>query len=122
MNRRYFFFAILVIIILTLVYVFVLNDAQTEADFSVESSELIIAEDNVQSIVGVIKNNTDQPVDELELEIILMDDEGNTVGTLFTKTGEIQAGGTAGFDLKLVEIGPVSEFEVSIVDSKEKSN
>ncbi|NNK88120.1 MAG: hypothetical protein HKO90_07535 [Flavobacteriaceae bacterium] len=122
MNRRYFFFAILAIIILAMIYVFVLNDEQTEAGFSVESSELIMAEDDVQSIAGVIRNNTDQAVDAMELEIKLFDDEGNAIGTLFTKTGEILADSTTAFYLKLVDISPVSEFEVSIVNSKEKSD
>ena len=122
MNRRYFFFAILVILIFAMIYVFVLNDEQTEAGFSVESSELIMTEDNVQSIAGVIRNNTDQTVDALKLEIKLFDDEGNAFSILFTETGEILADSTAVFNLNLDDMEPVSEFEVSIVNSKEKSD
>ena len=115
MNRRYFYFAILVLILGGLFFVFYLDSDLIDKRFEVESAELITISDDQQAIRGTIKSNAESEVPGLKVVVKLTGEDGEIISQGFTHTDQIQPGQVTEFEFKLVDFEMVASFEIQSI-------
>ncbi|MBT8257970.1 MAG: FxLYD domain-containing protein [Bacteroidia bacterium] len=112
MNRRYFYFAILALILLGLFYVYYLGTDDFDDRFELVSSELMDTSSENQAIKGVILNKSDEKFQGLWVGVKLYDAEGKHIATSKTKTLNIWPGRTTEFIFELIDLDPVTDYKI----------
>ncbi len=112
MNRRYFYFAILALILLGLFYVYYLGTDDFDDRFELVSSELMDTSSENQAIKGVILNKSDEKFQGLWVGVKLYDSEGKHIATSKTKTLNIWPGRTTEFIFELIDLDPVTDYKI----------
>ena len=87
---------------------------QTDKYEFIEEPTLSTNEYGNQIIVGVIKNNTSVDKDYIQVSFTLYDANGNNIGTAWTNTNNLKAGGTWKFEAMISEDG-MATFELDEV-------
>ena len=87
---------------------------QTDKYEFIEEPTLSTNEYGNQIIVGVIKNNTSVDKDYIQVSFTLYDADGNNIGTAWTNTNNLKAGGTWKFEAGILEDN-VESFELDEV-------
>ena len=87
---------------------------QTDKYEFIEEPTLSTNEYGNQIIVGVIKNNTSVDKDYIQVSFTLYDANGNNIGTAWTNTNNLKAGGTWKFEAGILEDN-VESFELDEV-------
>ena len=87
---------------------------QTDKYEFIEEPALSTNEYGNQIIVGVIKNNTSVDKDYIQVSFTLYDADGNNIGTAWTNTNNLKAGGTWKFEAGILEDN-VESFELDEV-------
>ena len=87
---------------------------QTDKYEFIEEPTLSTNEYGNQIIVGVIKNNTSVDKDYIQVSFTLYDANGNNIGTAWTNTNNLKAGGTWKFEAGILEDN-VESFEIDEV-------
>ena len=87
---------------------------QTDKYEFIEEPTLSTNEYGNQIIVGVIKNNTSVDKDYIQVSFTLYDANGNNIGTAWTNTNNLKAGGTWKFEAMISE-DEMATFELDEV-------
>ena len=87
---------------------------QTDKYEFIEEPTLSTNEYGNQIIVGVIKNNTNIDKGYIQVSFTLYDADGNNIGTAWTNTNNLKAGGTWKFEAGILEDN-VESFELDEV-------
>ncbi len=121
MNRRYFYFAILVLIIAGVLYLFLLQNDGIDERIEIQTSELVQREGDTQHIELTIKNVSQDTIPQLLIGIELYDGYGKKTWEGSILANDILPGQISKLERPLTDMGDVADFKIKSISEKIKT-
>ncbi len=121
MNRRYFYFAILVLIIAGVLYLFLLQNDGIDERIEIQTSELVQREGDTQHIELTIKNVSQDTIPQLLIGIELYDGYGKKTWEGSILANDILPGQISKLERPLTDMGDVADFKIKSISEKTKT-
>ncbi len=121
MNRRYFYFAILVLIIAGVLYLFLLQNDGIDERIEIQTSELVQREGDTQQIELTIKNVSQDTIPQLLIGIELYDGYGKKTWEGSILANDILPGQISKLERPLTDMGDVADFKIKSISEKTKT-
>ncbi len=119
MNRKYFYFAILFLIIVGLIYTGLLKKGEEKSDLNILQSDLILEEDASQSIEATLKNNAEHTYTDVHMTIQLLNAENELIGSTTASTDSIRSGEE--WKVKVAVVGDsIADFKIISIETAEE--
>lgn len=120
MNRRYFYFAILVLIIAGLLYLFLLQNDRIDDRIEIQSSELVQSPEDFPVIETSIKNISQDTIPQMLIGYELYDQSGKKIATGSFVVDRMLPGQTRELEHKLIDFNGVSDYKITSVSEKKQ--
>ncbi len=121
MNSRYFYFAILVLIIAGVLYLFLLQNDGIDERIEIQTSELVQREGDTQHIELTIKNVSQDTIPQLLIGIELYDGYGKKTWEGSILANDILPGQISKLERPLTDMGDVADFKIKSISEKTKT-
>lgn len=120
MNRRYFYFAILVLIIAGLLYLFLLQNDNIDDRIEIQSSELVQVPEDFPVIATSIRNMSGDTIAKMQIGFDLFDQSGKKIASGSFFADRMLPGQIRDLEHKLIDFKDVSDFKITSITENNK--